>query len=146
MGKERKASTVPSLSQRLIESSQAGKEIEVGKLLRRLRKGVVVPELVDEPDNEAHNDGSFSAEPPSGTVDEGEGDGDGNSAEKTSKKKRAPRKSKEPMSEYEKPVRKRKKANEASDKSDKHPSKKFSHSTRRKRRIGNCQFLSNCQF
>lgn len=136
MGKETKASTVLSLSQRLIESSQAGKETEVGKLLRQLRKGVVVPELVDEPDNEARNDGSFSAEPPSNAVDEDEGDVGGNSAEKTSEKKRPPRKSKETVSENGKTVRKRKKANEASD-TDKNPPKKFSHSTRRKRRIGN---------
>lgn len=136
MGKETKASTVLSLSQRLIESSQAGKETEVGKLLRQLRKGVVVPELVDEPDNEARNDGSFSAEPPSNAVDEDEGDVGGNSAEKTSEKKRAPRKSKETVSENGKTVRKRKKANEASD-TDKNTPKKFSHSTRRKRRIGN---------
>lgn len=140
MGKETKASTVLSLSQRLIESSQAGKETEVGKLLRQLRKGVVVPELVDEPDNEARNDGSFSAEPPSNAVDEDEGDVGGNSAEKTSEKKRAPRKSKETVSENGKTVRKRKKANEASD-TDKNPPKKFSHSTRRKRRIVNKELL-----
>ncbi|KAL9418156.1 hypothetical protein AB3S75_041053 [Citrus x aurantiifolia] len=140
MGKETKASTVLSLSQRLIESSQAGKETEVGKLLRQLRKGVVVPELVDEPDNEARNDGSFSAGPPSNAVVEDEGDVGGNSAEKTSEKKRAPRKSKETVSENGKTVRKRKKANEASD-TDKNPPKKFSHSTRRKRRIVNKELL-----
>lgn len=142
MGKERNASTVLSLSQRLIESSQAGKETEVGKLLRQLRKGVVVPELVDEPDNEAHNNGSFSAEPPSSAVDEDEVDVGANSEEKTSKKKRSPRKSKEPpVTENGKTARKRKKANEASDKSHKNPPKKFSHSTRRKRRIVSKELL-----
>ncbi|KAL5858255.1 hypothetical protein ACOSQ3_005713 [Xanthoceras sorbifolium] len=98
-----------------------------------LKKPVAVPELVDEPDDEAHENGSFDAEPPFSTVGEDESSIDGRKVDK-SKKKKAPRKSKKPETENEKPVRKRKKANEATDKSTKEGPKKFSHSTRRKRR------------
>ncbi|KAL5788651.1 hypothetical protein ACOSP7_005600 [Xanthoceras sorbifolium] len=99
-----------------------------------LKKPVAVPELVDEPDDEAHENGSFDAEPPVSTVGEDESSIDGRKVDSKSKKKKAPRKSKKSDTENEKPVRKRKKANEASDKSTKEGPKKFSHSTRRKRR------------
>lgn len=140
MDRKRKASTVSNLYQRSNESSWAGEEIEGGKSSRQLRKKIAVPELLDEPDDEVHKNGSFTAEPPSSTVDEDEGAVDGSKVQNASRNKRAPRKSKKPVTENEKPVRKRKKTNEASDKSNEDPPKKFSHSTRRKRRTGNCHF------
>ncbi|KAK2665381.1 hypothetical protein Ddye_003955 [Dipteronia dyeriana] len=97
------------------------------------RKPKAVPELVDEPDDEAHDYGSYSTEPPVSSVGEDESNIDGLKVDSKTKKK-APRKSKKPVTENEKPVRKRKKAKEASDQSTREAPKKFPHSTRRKRR------------
>ncbi|XP_060973524.1 transcription factor TFIIIB component B'' isoform X1 [Cannabis sativa] len=52
-----------------------------------------------------------------------------------SKKKKAVRKLEEPASGKEKPVRKRKRSKQASEEKIREPPKKFSHSTRRKKRI-----------
>lgn len=103
----------------------------------KLRKRVAAPQLVDEPDDETLD--SFTAEPPSSNVDEDVGI-DGHRVESKAQKKRAPRKSKKSVPENEEPVQKRKKSNEASDQSTKEPPKKFSHSTRRNRRRGDCTF------
>jgi transcription factor TFIIIB component B'' len=118
------------------KTATASEENEGGKSSRKLRKRVAF-QLIDEPDDEANDNGSLSAEPPSNSsVDEDEDYDDEFRVESKSQKKRAPRKSKKPEAENGKPVRKRKKANEAADQSTKEPPKKFSHSTRRNRRCG----------
>ncbi|XP_041015921.1 transcription factor TFIIIB component B'' isoform X2 [Juglans microcarpa x Juglans regia] len=115
-----------------------------GKSLRKLRKKVSF-QLIDEPDGEANENGSFSSEPPTdsniGEVEDGDDDDeyrvesdDEFRVESMSQKKRAPRKSKKSGVENGKPVQKRKRANEAADQLSKEPPKKFSHSTRRNRR------------
>ena len=81
----------------------------------------------------------MSAESPSNSSideDEDEDNDEEYRADIKLQKKRAPRKSKKPEAENGKPVRKRKKANEAADQLTKEPRKKFSHSTRRNRRCG----------
>ena len=126
-----------SLPQKVQNSSTAGDETETGKSSRRLRKRVVTHELVDEFEDEACDNGSQPAEPPINSVaDEDRNSDDENKVENSSRKKRAPRKSKKSVTENEKPVRKRKNASETGEKSAKEPPKKFSHSTRRKRRCG----------
>ncbi|XP_031252235.1 uncharacterized protein LOC116110139 isoform X2 [Pistacia vera] len=131
VGRERKASTTSNLSQRSNESSLVSEEHKGDKSSMKLRKRVAAPQLVDEPDDETHD--SFTAEPLSSNVDEDVGN-NGSRVESKAQKKRAPRNSKKPVPENEKPVRKRKKSNEESDQSTKEPPKKFSHSTRRNRR------------
>ncbi|KAJ0077619.1 hypothetical protein Patl1_36484 [Pistacia atlantica] len=131
VGRERKVSTTSNLSQRSNESSLVSEEHKGDKSSMKLRKRVAAPQLVDEPDDETHD--SFTAEPLSSNVDEDVGN-NGSRVESKAQKKRAPRKSKKPVPENEKPVRKRKKSNEESDQSTKEPPKKFSHSTRRNRR------------
>ncbi|KAJ0010440.1 hypothetical protein Pint_34749 [Pistacia integerrima] len=131
VGRERKASTTSNLSQRSNESSLVSEEHKGDKSSMKLRKRVAAPQLVDEPDDETHD--SFTAEPLSSNVDE-DVVNNGYRVESKAQKKRAPRKSKKPVPENEKPVRKRKKSNEESDHSTKEPPKKFSHSTRRNRR------------
>ncbi|XP_044472687.1 uncharacterized protein LOC123201306 [Mangifera indica] len=102
------------------------------------RKREATPQPVDEPDDETHD--SFTAEPLSINVDEDVGI-DEQRVESKAQKKRAPRKSKKPVTENEKPVRKCKKSNEASDQSTKEPAKKFYHSTRRNRRCVSKELL-----
>ena len=131
-----KASTASNLPQKRKKSAKASEENEGCKSSRQLRKRVAF-QLIDEPEDEANDDSSFSAEPPSNSsVDEDEDYDDEFRVESKSQKKRAPRKPKKPEGENGKPVRKRKKANEAADQSAKEPPKKFSHSTRQNRRCG----------
>ncbi|KAL4615834.1 hypothetical protein ACB092_07G155500 [Castanea dentata] len=128
------ASTASNLPQKQKQSATAGEENDGGKSSRKLRKRVAF-QLIDEQDDGANDD--FSAEPPSNSSideDEDEDNNDEYKVESKSQKKRAPRKSKKPEAENGKPVRKRKKANEAADQSTEKPPKKFSHSTRRNRR------------
>lgn len=88
-----------------------------------------VPERLGDCDDEAC-DGSFNAEPPD------EDDSHVNGLEGESKnKKKAPRKSKKALKE--KSGQKRKNTNEDLDVSTEAGPKKFPHTTRRKRRIGN---------
>lgn len=134
-GRKRKTSILSQKGQKA--STEAGDKKEAGKSSRRLKKRVVTHELVDEFEDEDCDNGSQSAEPPTNSVaDEDRNSDDEFKVENSSQKKRAPRKSKKSVSENEKPVRMRKKANETGDKSTKEPPKKFSHSTRRKRRCG----------
>lgn len=100
------------------ESSVAHKETSSVKSSRQQRKQV------------AHDD----TEPSSSSLNDDESDVDGDVEKSTSQKKRAQ------VHGKDKSVRKRSKANEASEKSTKEPRKKFSHSTRRRRRLGNCKF------
>ncbi|XP_044489260.1 uncharacterized protein LOC123213779 isoform X4 [Mangifera indica] len=131
VGRERKVSTASNLSQRSNESSLVGGEYKGGKSSKNRKKRVATPQLVDEPDDETHD--GFTADPLSSNVDEDVGIGE-HRVESKAQKKRAPRKSKKPVTENGKPVRRGKKSNEASDQSTKEPPKKFSHSTRRNRR------------
>lgn len=134
-GRKRKTSTGSVLSQKGQKSSTAGDKNETGKSSRRLRKRIPTRELVDESEDEARDNGAKPAEPPINSVaDEDRNRDDECKVENLSRKKRAPRKSMKSVAENEKPVRKRKNANETGDKSTKEPPKKFSHSTRRKRR------------
>ncbi|KAM7493909.1 hypothetical protein LguiB_028518 [Lonicera macranthoides] len=107
-------------------------EVEADTSMEHRRKSINECRLVDESeDEEVPNDGELPADCLGG-LNEDNNDVE-NRAENESPNKRARRKSKKPVAEKEKPVRKRKKANEASDQSKKAP-KKFSHSTRRNRR------------
>ncbi|KAL5563052.1 hypothetical protein UlMin_032799 [Ulmus minor] len=120
---------------RRCKSSRAIEGIEGETSSRQLRKRV--RQLVDEPNDEAHDvDGSAYEPPSTSNRDENEDKDDDYSVDTTSRKKKAPRKKKETALGKEKPVRKRKKANEASDQParGREPSKKFSHSTRRSKR------------
>ncbi|PQM35716.1 transcription factor TFIIIB component B homolog isoform X1 [Prunus yedoensis var. nudiflora] len=129
--RNRKGSTASNRSQKS-KSFAASEEAEGGTSSRKLRKRLPrqeVEELVDEA-----NEDSFTAEPSSGSnVNEDENNDNEYREHKTSQRKRAPRKSKEPESGKE-PVQKRKRAKEAPDKSTKDPPKRFSHSTRRTKR------------
>ncbi|RVW48235.1 hypothetical protein CK203_069617 [Vitis vinifera] len=134
-GRKRKTSTGSVLSQKGQKSSTAGDKNETGKSSRRLRKRILTHELVGESEDEARDNGAKPAEPPINSVaDEDRNRDDECKVKNLSRKKRAPRKSMKSVAENEKPVRKRKNANETGDKSTKEPPKKFSHSTRRKRR------------
>ncbi|RXH88336.1 hypothetical protein DVH24_042407 [Malus domestica] len=128
--RNRNTSTTSDLPQK--RKSSAIEKAEGETSSRQLRKRVPhkqVDELADEA-----NDDSFTAEPSSDSkINEDEDNIDEYREHETSQRKRAPRKSKKPVSEKE-PVRKRKKTKEASDQSTKDASKKFSHSTRRNRR------------
>ncbi|KAB1212652.1 Transcription factor TFIIIB component B'' [Morella rubra] len=112
-------------------------EDESGKSSRQLRKRVAF-QIIDELLIEANEHGGFSAEPPfsNSNMDEGEDEEEDEEyrAQSTSQNKKGPRKSKKPEAEQGKPVRKRKKANEAADQSTQKPPKKFDHSTRQSRR------------
>uniref|UniRef100_A0A2N9J4E0 Uncharacterized protein n=1 Tax=Fagus sylvatica TaxID=28930 RepID=A0A2N9J4E0_FAGSY len=130
------ASTASNLPRKQKQTATAGEENKGGKSSRKLRKRVAF-QLIDEPDDGANDNGSLSAEPPSNSSideDEDEDNDEEYRVDIKSQKKRAPRKSKKAEAENGKPVRKRKKANEAADQSTKEPRKKFSHSTRRNRR------------
>ncbi|CAN6685773.1 unnamed protein product [Malus baccata var. baccata] len=128
--RNRNTSTTSDLPQK--RKSSAIEKAEGETSSRQLRKRVPhkqVDELADEA-----NDDSFTAEPSSDSkINEDEDNIDEYREHETSQRKRAPRKSKKPVSEKE-PVRKRKKTKEASDQSTKDAPKKFSHSTRRNRR------------
>ncbi|KAL7251119.1 hypothetical protein ACSBR1_013031 [Camellia fascicularis] len=119
------------------KDSISDQENEAGRSTRLLRKRKNGCELLDESEEEANVDGDFSYECPSGSfVDEDDNDNDNAEyqGEKEPQKRRAPTKSKKSVPQKEKPVWKHKKVNEEVEKSTKAPHKKFSHSTRRKRR------------
>lgn len=123
MGKKRSAAN---------NSTVTHEETKSGKSSTQQRRQAADSELADEPDDDA--------EPASYVLDDDEGNIDGDAARSTSQKKGASGKAKKPAIEKDKPVRKRAKTNEASEQSISEPPKKFSHSTRRKRRRGNCNF------
>lgn len=130
--RNRNTSTTSDLPQK--RKSSATEKAEGETSSRQLRKRVPHKQ-VDELADEASDD-SFTAEPSSDSkINEDEDNIDEYREHKTSQRKRAPKKSKKPVSEKE-PVRKHKKTKEASDQSTKDAPKKFSHSTRRNRRQG----------
>ncbi|XP_011010994.1 PREDICTED: uncharacterized protein LOC105115711 isoform X2 [Populus euphratica] len=107
------------------------------------------PQVVDDLD-EAHDNGGLP-EPPGSSVDEEDNDyeprgdeesDDENRVEIAPRKKRASKKSKEPVNKNEKSVRKRNKSIDTPEQSTQKPRKKFSHSTRRNKRCVNKDLLN----
>ncbi|KAJ4834420.1 hypothetical protein Tsubulata_036050 [Turnera subulata] len=148
-GRKRKVSFATDPSRKPIQSSEAGEMNDGGKSSRQLRKRAPAPRLVDEPEDEDHdnggtespssrvaNDEDYDYEP---VVDEG-GDDDEHRGQ-SAPKKRASKKSKKPVADKERTVRKRKKANDAAEQTTQERPKKFSHSTRRNRRRVNKELL-----
>ncbi|EOY15263.1 Homeodomain superfamily protein isoform 3 [Theobroma cacao] len=148
--RKREASPIPNPSQKSKQSSASDGGNENGKATKRLRKQVTSPKLVDDHEDGTCNDEGLATEPPtSSAIDEDRDDGDDDdeyNAESAFSKRRTSRRSKKPMAENEKPPRKRKtakekqvekqkKVNEASDQPTEEQPRKFSHSTRRKRRF-----------
>ncbi|KAL6970523.1 hypothetical protein U1Q18_030221 [Sarracenia purpurea var. burkii] len=118
------------------KASISGHENEACRSTRQLRKRINACELVDESEDEDHGDGNFTNESSSSLFDDlgedGNDDGEDQVSSET-QKRRGPRKSNKAAPQKEKPIRKRKKADEVPE-ATKRPPKKFSHSTRRKRR------------
>lgn len=141
--RKRRTSTVANLSQEPQKSLRSGVENEYGESSRRLRKCTASRDPTIGSQNGDHDNDDFPCEP--SVIDENENNDDDYREENTSQKKRAQRKSKKPVTEKEKPVRKRKKRNEVPEQQRKKhnevpeqkavkPPKKFSHSTRRNKR------------
>ncbi|KAK8279439.1 hypothetical protein V6Z12_D09G111300, partial [Gossypium hirsutum] len=144
---ERNASLVSNPSRESKQSSTGGEVNGKGEARKQLREQVTTPHNVDDLEDGTCNDDGLAAELPSYyAVDEDKDDNDDDefNVEHASPKRRTSKRSKKPVNESEKPPRKRrkaneaqknKKANEASDNPEKEQRKKFSHSTRRKRRF-----------
>ncbi|XP_042498700.1 uncharacterized protein LOC122077031 [Macadamia integrifolia] len=118
-------------------ASMAVDENEATKLSRRLRKRIAVCVPADERENgigeseNVHEETSNCSD-----MEEGEEDGDDEYRVKdTSRKRRAPRKMKKHAPENDGPVQKHKKVSEGQGPSEKKVKKRFSHSTKRKRRL-----------
>ncbi|CAK7329662.1 unnamed protein product [Dovyalis caffra] len=148
---KRKVSSASNCSLKSKKSALPGDVNKGKKSSRQLRKQAAGPQVVDEPEDEVHDNSGLPAEPPSSSVDEEDNDyeprGDEESdgeyrVETTSRKKRTSKKTKEPASEKEKPVRKRKRSNDTPEQSTQEPRKKFSHSTRRNKRCVNKDLLN----
>ncbi|KAF9673368.1 hypothetical protein SADUNF_Sadunf10G0016700 [Salix dunnii] len=131
------------------ESSKSGKRkvFSASNCSRKSKKSSLAAgtQAVDELD-EAHDNVGLPAEPPVSSVNEEDNDyepggdeeiDDENRVEIASRKKRASKKSKELVSEKQKPVRKCNRSNDTPELSTQEPRKKFSHSTRRNKRCGN---------
>lgn len=120
--------------------STPGQEEEAGRTLRRSKR-LHVHQLVDESEDEVLEYGQSAAECRSGSVvNEDNHTDEEYQLENEPQQTRVGGKSKKTVPQNEKPVRKRKKADEVSDRSSKKPSKKFSHSTRKRGRFGNWIF------
>ncbi|XP_017980242.1 PREDICTED: uncharacterized protein LOC18594786 [Theobroma cacao] len=149
--RQRKASLVSNLSQKPKQSSIGEEENENDKATKQLRKQVTSPQIVvDHEDGTCNDDGPAAGLPGSSAIDEDKDD-DGNyddeyNVESSFPTRRTSRRSKKPVAENEKPLRKLKiadekqaqkheKTNEASVQPAKERPKKFSHSTRKKRRF-----------
>ncbi|KAJ6385806.1 hypothetical protein OIU77_028890 [Salix suchowensis] len=128
------------------ESSKSGKRKVLSALncSRKSKKSSLAAgtQVVDELD-EAQGNGGLPAEPPGSSVDEEDNDyepggdeehDDENRVQIASRKKRASKKSKEPVTEKEKQVRKCNRSNDTPEQPMQEPRKKFSHSTRRNKR------------
>ncbi|KAJ6771099.1 RNA polymerase III TRANSCRIPTION INITIATION FACTOR B [Salix koriyanagi] len=128
------------------ESSKSGKRkfFSASNCSRKSKKSSLAAgtQVVDELD-EAQDNGGLPAEPPGSSVDEEDNDyepggdeerDDENRMQIASRKKRALKKSKEPVTEKEKQVRKCNRSNDTPEQPMQEPRKKFSHSTRRNKR------------
>ncbi|XP_059664922.1 uncharacterized protein LOC132311172 [Cornus florida] len=133
--RKRKTNTI---SDPLVEhqnDSSSVQENVVRRSARQLRKRINVCELVDESEDEGHDDADFPAEGTNvSVIDEDHENDTEYHVENESRNKRVPRKSKKPVAEKNKPARKHNKANEVTVQSTKKPPKKFSHSTRQNKR------------
>ncbi|TYI09996.1 hypothetical protein ES332_A09G110100v1 [Gossypium tomentosum] len=141
------SSLVSNPSRESKQSSTGGEVNGKGEARKQLREQVTTPHIVDDLEDGTCNDDGLAAELPSCyAIDEDKDDNDDDefNVEHASPKRRTSKRSKKPVKESEKPPRKRKKANEAqkhkkaneaSDNPEKEQRKKFSHSTRRKRRF-----------
>ncbi|KAH1090887.1 hypothetical protein J1N35_018144 [Gossypium stocksii] len=144
---ERNASLVSNPSRESKQSSTGGEVNGKGEARKQLREQVTTPHIVDDLEDGTCNDDGQAAELPSCYAvneDKDDNDDDEFNVEHASPKRITSKRSKKPVKESEKPPRKRKnangaqkhkKANEASDNPEKEQRKKFSHSTRRKRRF-----------
>ncbi|KHG07205.1 Transcription factor TFIIIB component B'' [Gossypium arboreum] len=141
------SSLVSNPSRESKQSSTGGEVNGKSEARKQLREQVTTPHIVDDLEDGTCNDDGLAAELPSCyAIDEDKDDNDDDefNVEHASPKRRTSKRSKKPVKESEKPPRKRKKANEAqehkkaneaSDNPEKEQRKKFSHSTRRKRRF-----------
>ncbi|XP_059625614.1 uncharacterized protein LOC132268770 isoform X2 [Cornus florida] len=129
--RKRKTNAISDLSLEHQNVSTSVQENEVRRTVRRLRKQINACELVDESEDEGHDYADFPAECPSVSVVDND---TAYHVENEPRNKRLPRKSKRPVAEKDKPVRKRNKAHEVTVQSTKEPPKRFSHSTRRNKR------------
>lgn len=137
---ERTTEMLSELSVKHQQISTAGQAEEAGRTLRRSKR-LHVHQLVDESEDEVLECGQSAAECRSGSVvNEDNHNDEEYQSENEPQQKRVGRKSKKTVPQNEKPVRKHKKADEVSDRSSKKPSKKFSHSTRKRGRFGNWIF------
>ncbi|KAL7228127.1 hypothetical protein ACSBR2_006946 [Camellia fascicularis] len=133
--RKKKTPTVLDDSLEHHNSSISGQENEAGRSMRQLRKRTNACQLVDESEDEASDDENYTNECSSDSlIDENDNDDGINQDAKKRRNRRVPRKSNKSASQKEKPVRKHKKVKEVPDQTTKEPPKKFSHSTRRKRR------------
>ncbi|XP_028101424.1 uncharacterized protein LOC114300763 isoform X1 [Camellia sinensis] len=133
--RKKKTPTVLDDSLEHHNSSISGQENEAGRSMRQLRKRTNACRLVDESEDEASDDENYTNECSSDSlIDENDNDDGINQDAKKTRNTRVPRKSNKSASQKEKPVRKHKKVKEVPDQTTREPPKKFSHSTRRKRR------------
>ncbi|XP_038707911.1 transcription factor TFIIIB component B'' homolog isoform X2 [Tripterygium wilfordii] len=92
---------------------------------RKAKNASIIGETNEDEDDDAVDDDDYRVDTD---------DNDDDRVESESRKKRTRSKSKKPVADKEKPIRKRQRANGAQVQSTKDPPKKFSHSTRRKKR------------
>lgn len=125
-------------------ASAAGEETEACNSSRRLRKRIAIYVPGDEKEDGIDESENVHRET-SNCYDMEENDDEYNGKD-TSRKRRPPRKLKKRATENDGPVQRHKKASEAQDSSEKKTHKKrFSHSTKRKRRLGAFNFcLLSC--
>nr|XP_043624699.1 uncharacterized protein LOC122596221 [Erigeron canadensis] len=116
----------------LVENSQVDSEHQSGVSSERLKVPNKRLQLIDESDDEGINDVHRN---------EDNNNVGNHGPENEIKSGRKGRKSKKPVSNKEKPVRKRKKVSEVPGESTKAPKKKFSHSTRRNKRQVDPKYL-----
>ncbi|OMP03413.1 hypothetical protein CCACVL1_02433 [Corchorus capsularis] len=147
---QKKAFPVSNPAQTSKQSSTGAEENENGKTRKRLRKEMTNPQVVHDPEEGACNGDDPAVEFPSNSARDEDKDDDGNASDEynveSASPKRSSRRSKKPVAEKEKPPRKHKNANEkkaqkqketkeASDQPAKERPKRFSRSTRRKRKF-----------
>ncbi|OMO82710.1 hypothetical protein CCACVL1_11793 [Corchorus capsularis] len=148
---QRKAFPVSNPAQTSKQSSTGAEENENGKKRKQLRKEMTSPQVVHDPEEGTCNGDDPAVEFPSNSARDEDKDDDDNGSdeynvESASPKRRSSRRSKKPVAEKEKPPQKHKNANEkkaqkqketkeASDQPAKEQPKRFSHSTRRKRKF-----------
>lgn len=115
--------------------SAISEEKKESRSLRSRRKSVNANRLVDESEEEVIDDGEYVPEHPNDSVTNGNDDNDADFlVENDSQGEKVQKKSKKTVTKEGKRARKSKKTTEASDQAANKKPKKFSHSTRQKRR------------